>query len=187
LVEDLIDAVIADAIPSDELPYAASEYASCRERATGGLIARARKLAECLDPVIEAAARAARRRASLRTAAWEPALRDIDDQLARLFRPGFIRTTPPEWRSRLAVYVAAMEKRLERLAEDPARDLSRRAVLTPLLRRFAQLGTDSGNRDVREAGFVLEELRIQLFAQELGTRGRVSPERVAKLLEELGI
>lgn len=187
LVEDLIDAVLADTIQVDELPYTACEYASCSERATGRLIPRARDLAERLDPVISAAALIVRRRGSLRAAAWEPSLRDVEHQLAGLFRAGFIRATPPEWRSRLAVYVAAMGKRLERLTEDPARDLSRLAVLTPLLQRFARLDAGANNRNACDARFALEELRIQLFAQELGTRGRTSPERVAKQLERLAV
>ncbi len=110
---------------------------------------------------------------------------DIRRQVARLVFPGFIarfsRRLPD-----LGRYVAAMEARLERLAEDPGRDARSMAVVHDLaaeLERVAELYPRATG--VAEVEWMLQELRVSLFAQFLGTRGKVSETRVRRAIRAL--
>jgi ATP-dependent helicase HrpA len=88
-------------------------------------------------------------------------------------------------------YVRGLEYRLERLADDVARDRRRMAEVVPLEERFArhlrrQGRTSAATPDAVEVGWQLEELRMSVFAQPLGVEGSVSPRRVARALDQLG-
>ena len=80
-------------------------------------------------------------------------------------------------------YLKAITLRLDKLRADPARDAARLAELRPLeqryLRRVAEM---KGRPDVRldEYRWLLEELRVSLFAQELRTPQPVSVKRIDK-------
>lgn len=109
------------------------------------------------------------------------AVKDMQAQLAGLFARDFIRATPPALWQRLPVYVQAMTRRLERLKQNPEREKQARAQLEPILLRTAKL------KVVPEAlNMMLEEWRVQLFAQELKTAMPVSLSRVNALLEAAG-
>ncbi|HEX7095972.1 MAG TPA: DUF3418 domain-containing protein, partial [Acidimicrobiales bacterium] len=78
----------------------------------------------------------------------------------------------------------------ERLADDLARDERRMAEVRPLERRYAEylatLPPGPVDPAIVELGWELEELRIGVFAQQLGTRGPVSAKRIARKLDALG-
>ena len=109
------------------------------------------------------------------------AVKDMQAQLAGLFARDFIRATPPALWQRLPVYVQAMTRRLERLKQNPEREKQARAQLEPILLRTAKLKAVPD-----ELNMMLEEWRVQLFAQELKTAMPVSLSRVSALLEAAG-
>ena len=86
-------------------------------------------------------------------------------------------------------YLKAAALRLDKLRSDPARDAQRAAELAPLeqawrreLAARARLGGASRTAaELEQFGWLLEELRVSLFAQELKTPVPVSPKRLAKL------
>ncbi len=111
---------------------------------------------------------------------------DLREQLELLLAPGFICDLE---RSRLAQfprYLKAMRLRAERLRQDPARDQARmlgvQVYWREVLNRQARLADDAVLRELR---WLVEELRVSTFAQELGTAEPVSPKRLARLLETL--
>jgi ATP-dependent helicase HrpA len=114
--------------------------------------------------------------------AHEVAVKDMQAQLASLFARHFIRATPMALWQRLPVYVQAASKRLERLKQNPERERQARAQLEPVLARVAKLKSVPD-----ELNMMLEEWRVQLFAQELKTAMPVSLARVNALLEGLGV
>ena len=87
-------------------------------------------------------------------------------------------------------YVRGIEYRLDRLAEDVARDHRRMAEVRPLERRYASflasLTSDRTTPTVVDLGWMLEELRISVFAQPLGARGAVSATKIRRELDALG-
>ncbi len=119
---------------------------------------------------------------------WAKAnLDDLRAQLAGLVHPGFVRDTPPEAFNELPRYLKALALRAERALRDPTRDQQRMLEVQP----FAKALDDARRRGIAlEAGWQalrwdLEELRVSLFAQELGTKRPVSAKRLAKQLEAL--
>jgi ATP-dependent helicase HrpA len=114
-------------------------------------------------------------------------LDDVRAQLDALVHPGFLRRTPAEALAQFPRYLQGMLRRIERLLRDPARDQARMLELRP----FVEALEAARARGVADAPawqalrWDLEELRVSLFAQELGTRGGVSAKRLARQLQEL--
>ncbi|WP_396652771.1 ATP-dependent RNA helicase HrpA [Microbacterium sp. Marseille-Q6965] len=116
------------------------------------------------------------------------ALNDVRGQLAGLVHPGFVLATGLERLRHLPRYLEAARIRLEQLPDNPGRD---RAWMTEYERAAAAFteagGTvplpgDAAPRLVA-ARWLLEELRVSLFAQRLGTAEAVSVQRVQKALK----
>jgi ATP-dependent helicase HrpA len=113
---------------------------------------------------------------------------DIAAQLQRLVPKGFLQATPWLQLQHLPRYLKAIVLRLDKQRTDPTRDTQRLAELRPLeqrwLRRLSEL---KGATDARldEYRWLLEELRVSLFAQELRTPQPVSAKRLMKAWEQI--
>jgi ATP-dependent helicase HrpA len=115
-------------------------------------------------------------------------LDDMQAQLAALVPPGFLRDVPARVLAEYPRYLRAIALRAERALRDPARDQARMLELKPFadaLDAAAQAGT-IGEPGWQALRWDLEELRVSLFAQELGARGGVSPKKLAARLAALG-
>lgn len=113
---------------------------------------------------------------------------DVQAQLARLVPKRFLLTTPWEQLAHLPRYLKAVTARLDKWRADPARDAARLAELRPLEQRFLRTLADrKGAADARleEFRWLLEELRVSLFAQELRTPQPVSVKRLEKAWSQL--
>ncbi|MCA0424860.1 MAG: DUF3418 domain-containing protein, partial [Proteobacteria bacterium] len=111
---------------------------------------------------------------------------DIAAQLARLVTKRFVTATPWAALAHLPRYLKGVQMRLDKWRADPARDAQRVAELRPLEQRFTRaLAERRGQPDARleEFRWLLEELRISLFAQELRTPQPVSVKRLEKAWE----
>ncbi len=113
---------------------------------------------------------------------------DLREQREELLAPGFLRTTPPPRLVHFPRYLKAMRLRAERLRKDPARDQARmlgvQRYWREVLKRRNEVGVEQ--RALDELRWLVEELRVSVFAQELRTPEPVSPKRLAKALEALG-
>ena len=114
-------------------------------------------------------------------------LDDMRRQLATLTPPGFLRDVPAAALRDYPRYLKALALRGERALRDPARDQARMLELKPfddaLAAARARGEADALGWDALR--WELEELRVSLFAQELGARGGVSPKKLATRLAEL--
>jgi len=81
----------------------------------------------------------------------------------------------------LPVYFKAIDKRLDSLDREPDRDRRRRAELLPVWEKIKDMSAVAGVQDIR---WLMEELRVSVFAQELGTADKVSVARLEALLEK---
>ncbi|MCC6202039.1 MAG: ATP-dependent RNA helicase HrpA [Gammaproteobacteria bacterium] len=118
------------------------------------------------------------------------AQQDIEQQLGRLIHKRFIADTPFERLQHIPRYLKAAALRLDKLKADPARDVRLLAEFTPLWsqyqKRAAQLGKQGiADERMRQFRWLLEELRVQLFAQELRTPTPVSVKRLRTMWESL--
>ncbi len=113
---------------------------------------------------------------------------DITAQLGRLVPRRFVVATPWAQLAHLPRYLKAVVMRLDKWRADPARDAQRLAELRPIEQRYWRTVADrKGVADARldEFRWLLEELRVSLFAQELRTPQPVSVKRLEKAWEQL--
>ena len=127
-----------------------------------------------------------RRRLSALPARYGAAATDIDAQLSLLFPDDFPLSVPDAWLWEYPRYLKAIQQRLEKLPGQWSRDQQLQAVLADLASIYGQerVQAQAGdNSRLAEFPWWLQELRVSLFAQTLGTRGPVSEKRLRKLLE----
>jgi len=113
---------------------------------------------------------------------------DCTQQLQRLLPKNFLAATPWPQLQHCARYLKAISLRLEKYRADPARDAQRLAELKPLEQKYWRLVVErKGQTDARmlEFRWLLEELRVSFFAQELRTPQPVSVKRLEKVWAQL--
>jgi ATP-dependent helicase HrpA len=118
-----------------------------------------------------------------------PAFADLREQLAGLIYPGFVSRTGADRLPDLRRYLRAMARRLEKLPGEQARDAERMAVVHRVTAEYraACAGREGdGREDADAVRWMVEELRVSLFAQVLGTRYPVSEKRVLSAIAALG-
>jgi ATP-dependent helicase HrpA len=104
---------------------------------------------------------------------------DVRAQLEALVGPGFVTRAGADRLADLRRYVRAMKRRLDQVASDPERDRVRMREVHEL-----QAAAQQAPAPVAEqARWLIEELRVSLFAQSLGTRQPVSVQRLWRLIE----
>ena len=126
----------------------------------------------------------------LRGDAVRPAVADMREQLSGLVFPGFVAATGFRRLPHLSRYLRGIQRRLDKLPESPARDAASMAVAQRAEQAFRQAVAElpaarRHDEDVTEARWMLEELRISLFAQTLGTLAPVSETRLLAALARL--
>jgi len=113
---------------------------------------------------------------------------DVTGQLQRLMPKRFLLHAPYAQLQHSARYLKAITLRLDKQRADPARDAQRLAELRPLEQRYLRRVVDQkGVADARldEYRWLIEELRVSLFAQELRTPQPVSVKRLDKAWAQL--
>jgi len=114
------------------------------------------------------------------------ASQDVRAQLEWLLNKRFIADMPYERLQHVPRYLKAINLRIEKLRSNPARDAQCMAQMQPLTQAWQKLRqTQQGNSDPRvdEFAWMLQELRVSLFAQELKTPVIASVKRLEKILE----
>ncbi|AHF93175.1 ATP-dependent helicase [Opitutaceae bacterium TAV5] len=105
----------------------------------------------------------------------------LEKDLAALLPSGFLRTTPWPRLRHLPRYLKAMKLRADRWRQNAPKDAERARTLAPYVTAYAR--GDGLDADARETlRWLVEELRVSLFAQELGTDGPVSPVKLDRML-----
>jgi ATP-dependent helicase HrpA len=120
--------------------------------------------------------------------AQQDAVADIGDQLERLLAPGFVTTAGRARLVDLTRYLAAIRRRLEQLPHGVTADRQRMAQVHALQDAYGELltGLPATRRtaaDVRDIGWQIEELRVSLWAQQLGTPRPVSEKRIYRAID----
>ncbi|MBF0265978.1 MAG: ATP-dependent RNA helicase HrpA [Gammaproteobacteria bacterium] len=120
-------------------------------------------------------------------------VKDIDSHLDRLFTIDYLSKVPKKWLQRYPKYIQVIEKRLEKAILDPRKDNLLQLEINQLEKRYLDFIADENwNLNCFEAKsllleyrWLLEELRLSLFAQELKTNQPVSIKRLDKLWLEI--
>ena len=122
--------------------------------------------------------------------AVQPAVDDMRAQLSGLVHAGFLTAKTARRLPDVARYLEAMQRRLDGLVREPARDrrrMERIAEVADAHRRLLARLSPERRTDpaVLEIPWMIEELRVSEFAQSLGTARRVSPERVLRAIDDI--
>jgi ATP-dependent helicase HrpA len=185
---DVADAALAAVLADDlgDLRDAAA-FAARVDRAARALFAEAMARLQLAEAILGAVADLKPRLESPLLGWASGNLDDLKGQLAGLVPPGFLRTTPAPALAELPRYLKALSLRAERALRDPVRDQARMLELKPFADAVAAARRDGRIDDPAWQAFRwdLEELRVSVFAQELGTRRQVSAKRLSRQLQDL--
>jgi ATP-dependent helicase HrpA len=186
LRDQVVDAALERTALAEPWPRNRIEFVARKDEARAKLSLIAQEIARLVTGIVQEAVQVPRKLAALR---GHPAVvRDVEQQLAHLFAPGFIVETPAAQLGHYPRYLKAIAARLEKVRTEPARDQARAAevnqLAVPYLREVA---ARKGVADPRldEFRWLLEELRVSLFAQELRTPMPVSLKRLQKVWQNL--
>ncbi|HWL72678.1 MAG TPA: DUF3418 domain-containing protein, partial [Burkholderiaceae bacterium] len=186
--EDLREQIVTAAIDRtclvSPLPTDRDSFITRKDESRGKVSLIAQELARLVAAIVEQAATIARR---LSTAKAFPRLvADVEQQLSQLFTRNFIVRTPPHQLAQFPRYLKAIELRIDKVKSDPMRDTARtndiHALMVPWQRTMSERKGVSDPR-LDEFRWLLEELRVSLFAQELKTPMPVSVKRLQKFWE----
>jgi len=109
---------------------------------------------------------------------------DVEEQLDRLLYPGVFAAIGRERLPDLLRYLRAIRRRLEQLPDHVGRDRERMERVRRLeARRDALSDVLPGSLELIEVAWMLQEFRISLFAQQIGTKGKVGEKRIIEAIE----
>jgi ATP-dependent helicase HrpA len=167
-------------------------YARLREAARAELVATTVEIVIAVEKVVAAAHEVRNRLGPAASPALAPSIEDMRAQLVALIAPGFVTATGARHLADLPRYLTGIGRRLERLPANPARDRDWMAEVAEVRAEYDDLRASlpPGRRDtdeVREIRWMIEELRISLFAQELRTPYPVSAVRLYKVMDQLRV
>lgn len=187
LIEDILLASLDTCILEGEasLPRDGAGLMSLAERKRGSLTEHAERLARLTLEILKLWHGLQKRFKGKIDLAQAVALNDIKGQLGRLVYPGFVRETPAQWLKELPRYLKAIEIRLEKLGSQVQKDRVWSIELGNLWAQYqtrADKHAQEGKRDDELVVYRwwLEEYRVSLFAQQLGTKVPISDKRLSK-------
>ena len=182
LRNQIIDVALDRAFLLDPLPTDEFAFKRRVEEGRGRLTLIANEVARLASTILLEYAVAARKIKDTKNA--PEATQDAQQQLARLMPKNFIAVAPWAQLAHYTRYLKAITLRLDKVRTDPARDAAKLAELRPQEQRYWRLVAErKGAVDARmqELRWLLEELRVSFFAQELRTPQPVSVKRLDKL------
>ena len=174
-------AFLLDPLPNDELTFK-----RCIEEGRGRLTLIANEVARLAGTILLEFGTATRKIKDTKNA--PDATADCTGQLQRLMPKNFMAATPWPQLQHYARYLKAITQRLDKYRADPGRDAQRLTELKPQEQRYWRLVAErKGAQDARmlEFRWLLEELRVSFFAQELRTPQPVSIKRLEKAWGQL--
>ena len=179
---DLVEAILEQAfIGGRPLPRSGADFNRNQELGTAQLQAVANEICGWVAEALAYYQVVSRRLKQANRPAWLKSVSDIRGQLALLIRPGFVTATPYDRLRHLSRYLKAVELRLAKLEQQPARDQSLLAQIAPLWQAYLARAEPPGlDPTLNEFRWLLEELRVSLFAQELKTAVPVSVKRLER-------
>jgi len=186
LFADAMAACIDDALGSREV-WTLTEFEMMRDEISAIIVEALFQAVSLLSQIIAASREADKALKSASNIALLSPLADAREQLSALIFPGFASATGIRQLRRLPVYLAGITHRIGKLAENLGRDRVWMSEVQTATARYELAGgtlplAPDSPESITRARWLLEELRISLFAQQLGTAEPVSLQRIVKVL-----
>jgi ATP-dependent helicase HrpA len=192
LVDDMVNAAYAQALELPLLggPRTRTEFEAVLAHGRNQVVSRANELEAILHNTLEKLSAVRAWLAGGKAGGQGDTARDIEQQLAGLFAPGFMAETPVVWLQQYPRYLKALAHRCERYSGQFEKDQRHTAELVALMEPLDAAATQRDLLLQRCAGaqqyrWLLEEYRVSLFAQQLGTKQAVSGKRLRVLWREV--
>jgi ATP-dependent helicase HrpA len=187
LKEQILAVTLERSCMMDPLPTTQAEFDARREAARGRITLIAQEVAKLVGAILSEQATLAKRLAAMNKA-FPAACADINAQVAALLPRQFIVNTAYERLQHYPRYLKAAGLRLDKLRADPVRDARQLADWQSLAKPFERDWINQARSGVNDPAldefrWLLEELRVALFAQELRTPSPVSVKRLQKMWE----
>ena len=188
LLDDCADAAVAVLAP--EPVWTRAEFGGLRDRVADALVPTTLDVVARVEKALAAAHEVELALPAAPTPAQVGAIADVRSQLAKLLPSGFVAATGAAHLTDLARYLTAVGRRLDRLPHgiDADRERMRRvhAVQDAYDElRLALSPARAAAADVRDIAWMIEELRVSLWAQQLGTARPVSEQRIYRAIDAI--
>ena len=167
---------------SEELPFTPEEYSQTLDVILSNFLLIGQTIIKTLKNVYTRWQRIRQSMLMLDREIFGESIEDIEDQLADLHLADFVyRMDYSHWQQ-YPRYLEALEIRIDRLEHNVEADLDGVYALDLHMERLAGRANDKAISDYR---WMVEEYRIQLFAQPMKTRIAVSPKRLSKIWDKM--
>jgi ATP-dependent helicase HrpA len=189
ILDDCADAAVDALVAENGGPaWDAVAFGQLRQQVAAGLPDRTRTVAAAAERVLAATQDVRAQLPSDPSPAQRPAILDLRAQLAELTPEGFATRAGAGRLLDLARYVRAIGVRLEKLAREVDVDAARMARVHEVQHAYQQLvaalpASRTAAADVQDIRWLIEELRVSLFAQQLGTSRPVSEQRIYRAID----
>ena len=188
LLADCLDAAVDSLLPDHASPSTPEEFERLREAVRADLPEATYDVVVGVAAVLALAHDVSTRVSGAASPVVLPAYVDVREQVARLVRPGFVTDVGRARLPDLRRYLRAVQVRLDALPHGAARDRARlaevhvvQAEVDDWLRALPPARRD--DPAVRAVPWMVEELRVSLFAQQVGTPHPVSAKRIYKAMD----
>lgn len=191
LVDDVINAAFEQVFLHDkDWPRTRESFELGLDAGRNQVVAAANELAELVAAILESRNRVAKFLQGKVNLAWALILSDVKQQLENLVYKGFVSATPLQYLRRMSLYMRGIELRLERFQNHLGKEMAASQELQAYWMQYAERRSAHEKQGVVDPNleafrWMLEEYRISLFAQNLGTLQPVSAKRLNKLWEQV--
>ncbi len=188
LLEDCADAAVDALVPGPV--WTRDEFATLRDRVGKDLVSVTADIVARVERVLTAAQEVQLLLPGQPPPAQTDAIVDVRAQLDRLLPPGFVTAAGRAHLADLTRYLTAIRRRLDRLPYGIDADRERMQRVQAVQRAYDELARSlpparRAMEDVRDVAWHIEELRVSLWAQQLGTPRPVSEQRIYRAIDAL--
>ncbi|RMG38217.1 MAG: ATP-dependent RNA helicase HrpA [Gammaproteobacteria bacterium] len=168
-------------------------FEACYEAGRAGLVEVFERTAGLVADILGGYQRIRKALGGMDQLNWLKPVADMQEQLDGLVYQGFLQEIPAEQLQQYPRYLAGIERRIDRLRSGGlAKDVRAMAEMAGIQQRWRERDRQARRKGLvdprlEEIRWMLEELRISLFAQEVKTRYPVSVKRIDKRWQELGL
>jgi ATP-dependent helicase HrpA len=190
-VDDVIAALAIEEtrkVQADGLVFSKKQFETIRDSVQARVLEFCFEIVAIVTEISDAAREAGKAISSAQAMDFLNELSDEKAHIAQLVCKNFVSLTPLDRLKRLPVYLKAITIRVTKIQENPLKDRAAQTELAQALQVFANAGGElplpsSAAANLVRARWLLEEFRVSLFAQTLGTKDPVSLQRIKKALE----
>jgi len=189
LKEQILAAAFDRACLQEPWPRTRAEFERRRDEGRSRVTLLAQEIARLVGTVLSEHA-VLQKKLQQMSKTFPGAFRDVQESAVRLLSGRFIEGTPYERLQHFPRYLKAASLRLDKLRADPQRDARLAAEFAPIFAQWQreqakQLKSGARDPQLEQFRWLLEELRVQLFAQELKTPVPVSAKRLTKIWQTM--